>query len=196
MLQKQQARERGEETDSDDDEEYDEVVADIEWGDLGGEDALTSAHSLMRGPFPFHAREGEAVRPEEEASQTIGPSFASSRVGGSTTVPEVPAGAGRPITMPQELVGAGRSTIVPVVSVGAGGSATVPTVSAGAGGSTAAPTVPRERGGFAAMPPDMKETSPSAREQGMGSKRSCTNEVEQGTRGSSPKRLHRPTAPT
>ena len=55
MLQKQQAWERGEEIDSDDDndddeEEYDEVVADIEWGDLGGEDALTGAHSQCRDP--------------------------------------------------------------------------------------------------------------------------------------------------
>ena len=68
--QKQQAQERGEETDSDDDnddEEYDEVVADIEWGYLGSEDALTGTHSLMQGPFLFHVREGEAVRPEEEA---------------------------------------------------------------------------------------------------------------------------------
>ena len=52
MLRKQQAWERGEETDSDDDdddddEEYDEVVTDIEWGNLGGEDALIGAHSSM-----------------------------------------------------------------------------------------------------------------------------------------------------
>ena len=45
QLQKQQARERGEETDSADDD--DEVVADIEWGNLGGEDALIGAHSSM-----------------------------------------------------------------------------------------------------------------------------------------------------
>ena len=67
MLQKQQAREQGEETDSDDDdndnEEYDEVVADIEWGNLGSEDVLTGTRSSLQGPFPFHAREDEAVRP-------------------------------------------------------------------------------------------------------------------------------------
>ena len=72
MLHKQQAREQGEETYSDDDdddndEEYDEVVADIEWDDLGSEDTLTGTHSSMQGPFPFHARERVAVRPEEEA---------------------------------------------------------------------------------------------------------------------------------
>ena len=50
-LHKQQERERGEETDSDDDhdddDEDDKVVADIEWGDTEGEDALTGAHPLM-----------------------------------------------------------------------------------------------------------------------------------------------------
>ena len=42
------------------------VVIDIEWGNLGSEDALIGTHSSMQGPFPFHAREGEAVRSEEE----------------------------------------------------------------------------------------------------------------------------------
>ena len=67
--QKQQAWERGEETDSDDDdeeeEEYDEVVTDIEWDDLESEYTLIGTHSSMQGPFPFHAREGEAMRQEE-----------------------------------------------------------------------------------------------------------------------------------
>ena len=49
MLQKQEARERGEETGSDDDdhEEFDEVVADVEWDVLEGEDTLTGTHSSM-----------------------------------------------------------------------------------------------------------------------------------------------------
>ena len=49
MLQKQQAREQGEETDSDDDndeddKEFNEVVVDIEWGILEGEDTLIGIH--------------------------------------------------------------------------------------------------------------------------------------------------------
>ena len=48
MLRKQQARERGEETcNDDDDEEFDEVVADVEWDVLEGEDMLTGTHSSM-----------------------------------------------------------------------------------------------------------------------------------------------------
>ena len=48
MLQKQQAWERGEEIDcddEDDEEEFDEVVADVEWDVLEGEDSLTGTHS-------------------------------------------------------------------------------------------------------------------------------------------------------
>ena len=43
MLRKQQAQDRGEETGSDDDdnEEFDEVVADVDWDVLEGEDSLT-----------------------------------------------------------------------------------------------------------------------------------------------------------
>ena len=43
MLQKQQAWDRGEETGSDDDDndEFDEVVADVDWDVLEGEDLLT-----------------------------------------------------------------------------------------------------------------------------------------------------------
>ena len=59
MLQKQQAQERGEETGSDDnnEEEFDEVVADVEWDVLEGEDTLTGTHLSTQGPFPFHAGE-------------------------------------------------------------------------------------------------------------------------------------------
>ena len=48
MLRKQQAQERGEETGSDDDdnkEEFDEVVAHVDWDILEGEDSLTGTHS-------------------------------------------------------------------------------------------------------------------------------------------------------
>ena len=77
-----------------------------------------------------------------------------------------------------------------------GGPIAVPQEPVGEGGSTAAPEVPREGIGSTVVPPDMRGASPSGREQGTGSKWSRPDEVEQGTRGSSPKRLHRPTAPT
>ena len=42
MLRKQQAWDRGEETGSDEEEEeFDEVVADVDWDVLEGEDSLT-----------------------------------------------------------------------------------------------------------------------------------------------------------
>jgi len=70
MLQKQQARERGEEIDSDnnddsEEEEYDEVVVDVEWDVLEGEDSLTGTNSSSLGPFPFHAGGSEFARPTE-----------------------------------------------------------------------------------------------------------------------------------
>ena len=76
-----------------------------------------------------------------------------------------------------------------------GGPAATPQEPAGAGGSAAAPEVPMEGGGSAAVPQDAREASPSAQEQGVGSKRPCPDEVEQGPGGSSPKRILRPTAP-
>ena len=65
----------------------------------------------------------------------------------------------------------------------------------GGGGSAAAPEVLMEGGGSVAAPSETRETSPLAREQGAGSKRSCPDELEQGSGGSSPKRSHRPKAP-
>ena len=52
MLQKQQAWERQEEIDNDDDddddnEEFDKVVANVEWDVLEGEDTLTGTHLSM-----------------------------------------------------------------------------------------------------------------------------------------------------
>ena len=47
---KLQAREQGEDTDSDDnddEEDDDEVVDDIEWDDLESEDVLTSIHTSL-----------------------------------------------------------------------------------------------------------------------------------------------------
>ena len=54
-------------------EEYDDVVADVEWDVLEGEDSLIGTHSSMQGPFPFHAGGSESMRPVE-TGQTIGPS--------------------------------------------------------------------------------------------------------------------------
>ena len=103
MLQKQQARECGEEIDSDDDdeEEFDEVVADVEWDVLEGEDTLTGTHLSTQGPFSFHARGSESVRPAE-TGQTIGPSSGLVGAGGYTTMPGVPTERGGPVAMPLE----------------------------------------------------------------------------------------------
>ena len=84
--------------------------------------------------------------------------------------------------------------------VGAGESAATPGVPVedrwmGGGGSTAAPEVSTERGGSATAPSKARETSPSAWEQGAGSKRSHPDKLEQETRGSSPKHSYCPTAP-
>ena len=62
-------RERGEDTDSDDDE----VADDIEWDILENEDALTGIGSSLQesGPFPFHGGEGTSGEPAE-AGRTVG----------------------------------------------------------------------------------------------------------------------------
>jgi len=97
--QKLQAREWGEETDSDDDnKEDDEVVADAEWDDLESEDTLTCTHSSMQGHFPFHAGGSELVRPVE-MDQTVGPSSGPAGAGGSTTTSEVPLEGSGPATL-------------------------------------------------------------------------------------------------
>ena len=58
MIRKQQARDRGEETGSDDDDdEFDEVAADMDWDALEGEDSLIGTQLSMQGPFPFHVGE-------------------------------------------------------------------------------------------------------------------------------------------
>ena len=64
LLRKQQARDRGEETGSVDDDD-DEVATDVDWGILEGEDMLTDAHRPMRGPFLFQAEGSESVRSVE-----------------------------------------------------------------------------------------------------------------------------------
>jgi len=98
------AWERGEETDNDDDddeeeEEDDEVVTDTEWGDLGSKYTLIGTHLSIQGPFPFHAREGAAVRPKE-AGRTVGPSLESLGASGSIAAPEVLAEGSGPTVVP------------------------------------------------------------------------------------------------
>ena len=58
LLRKQQARDRGEETSSDDnDDEFDEAATSVDWGVLEGEDSLSGTQMSTQGPFPFHAGE-------------------------------------------------------------------------------------------------------------------------------------------
>ena len=64
LLRKRQARDRGEETGSDDDND-DEVAADRDWDVLEDEDMLIDAHRPMQGPFQFHAEGSESVRSVE-----------------------------------------------------------------------------------------------------------------------------------
>jgi len=161
MLQKQQARDRGEETgcddNDDDDDKFDEVVADVDWDVLEGEDSLTGTQLSTQGPFPFHVGGSESVR-LAEAGQTIGPSSGPVGAGGSAASPGVPAedrwmGGGGSVVAP-ELIGPGRPA--------------------------ATPEVPIERGGSAATPSEIREMSPPTREQGAGSKRSCPDELIRG----------------
>jgi len=55
MLRRQQALDQGEETGSED--EFDEVVADVDWDVLEGKDLLTGTQLSTKGPFPFHVGE-------------------------------------------------------------------------------------------------------------------------------------------
>ena len=73
MLWKQQAWDQGEETgsDDDDDKEFDEVVANVDWDVLEAEDSLTGTQLSTQGPFPFHAGGSESVR-LAEMGQIIG----------------------------------------------------------------------------------------------------------------------------
>ena len=92
-------------------------------------------------------------------------------------------------------MGEGGSTATPEVLMEGGGSTAMPHELMGVGGSAAMPEVSMERGGSVAAPLEIRETSPPAREQGAGSKRSCPDKSGQGSGGSSPKRSRRPKAP-
>ena len=64
----------------------------------------------------------------------------------------------------------------------------------GVGGSASTPEVLAEVGGPAIVPQDPRGASPSAQEQGAGSKRPRLGEAEHRSGGSPPKRICRPTA--
>ena len=147
-LWKQQARDRGKETGSDND---DEVAADLDWDVLEDEYMLTDAHRPMQGPFPFHVEGSESVR-LVEVGRTISPSSG-------------PVGAGEsaaPFGVPPEdrWMGGGGSAITPKVLMEGGGSAAAPRELTGAGGSTATPEASTERGGSIAAPSEIRETRP------------------------------------
>ena len=81
---KQQARDRGEETgseDDDNDDESNEVVAGVDWGDLEDEDSLST-----QGPFSFNVEGSESTR-TVEPGLPLGPVGA----GGSGVTVGVPA---------------------------------------------------------------------------------------------------------
>ena len=90
--------------------------------------------------------------------------------------------------------GGSGSAAAPEVLMEGGSSAATPHEPMGAGGPAVVPEVPTEMGGSGAVPLEIREMSPPAREQGAGSKRSCPDELEQGSRGSSPKCSHSPKA--
>ena len=75
-----------------------------------------------------------------------------------------------------------------------GSSDVAPKVPAEVGGSTIVPQEPRGAGRSTDVRQEMSEVSPTAQEQGAGSKRPHSDEAEQGSGGSSPKRICRPTA--
>jgi len=83
--------------------------------------------------------------------------------------------------MSGEPTEAGRTVDLPQESTGAGGSAAMPEMSAEAGGSTI-------------MPQESRGASPSAQEQGAGSKRPRSDEAEQRSGGLPPKRIYHPMA--
>ena len=83
--------------------------------------------------------------------------------------------------MSRESVEAGRTVSLPQESTEAGGSAAVPELLAVAGSSVVVPQDPRG-------------ASPSAQEQGAGSKRPRFDEAERESGGSPPKHIYRPTA--
>jgi len=152
-IRKQQARDRGEETsseDGDDDDESDETVADVDWGDLVNEDSLS-----LLGPLPFHVKGSKSAGTVEP-----GLPLGSAGAGGSAVTHRVPA-------VDRWMGGDGFEAVPEVLAEGGGSDAMARELMEG-GGSGAAPHEPMERSGSGAVPPEARETSPPASEQGAG----------------------------
>ena len=88
----------------------------------------------------------------------------------------------------------GRTVGLPLESIEAGGSAVALDVPAEAGGPTVVPQEPRGAGRSTNVPQELPGASPSAQEQGAGSKRPRSDEAERGSGRSPPKRICCPTA--
>ena len=110
-IQKEQARDRGEETrseDDDDDDEFGEEAVGVDWGDLVDEDSLP-----MQGPFPFHVEGSESARTVEPGLplEPVGAGGAAVTVvvlardrwmggDGSEAIPKVPVEGAAPTPCP------------------------------------------------------------------------------------------------
>jgi len=66
---KQEARDRGEDVSSED-EDDDEVAVGVDWDVLEDEDTLMSGHPSVQGPFPFHTEGSELMRSVEAGEST------------------------------------------------------------------------------------------------------------------------------
>jgi hypothetical protein len=91
-------------------------------------------------------------------------------------------------------MGGDGSEAIPKVLVEGGGSDATPHELMEGGGSGTTPYEPMEGSGSGVAPPEARETSPPTLEQELVSKWSHPHEMEQGSRGSSPKCTHRPKA--
>ena len=127
----------------------------------------------MQGPFPFNAEGSESVRSVE--------------AGESAASHGVPA--------EDRWMGEGGPTAAdPEVMVEGSGSGATPHETGEGRGSGATPHETMEGSGSGVAPHEVREMSPTASEQGAGSKRSRPDESGQGSRDPSPKCFRRPRA--
>ena len=158
------------EDEDDDDDDDDEVAVGADWDILEDEDALTSVHPSVQGPFPFHTEGSESMRSVE-----AGESAASYGVPAKDRWVEESG----PAAADPEATGEGS------------GSGAAPCETMEGSGSGAAPHETMEGSGSGAAPPEVSLPAP---EQGVGSKRSHPDESGQGSGDPSPKRFRRPRA--
>jgi len=131
----------------------------------------------VQGTLPFHVEGSQSVG-TVEPGLPLGPAEA----GGSVVTHGVP--------VEDRWLGGDESEAVPEVLAEGGSSNAVAHEMMEGGGSGATPHELMEGSGSGAAPPEARETSPPASEQGAGLKRSRPHELEQGSRGSSPKCTH------